>query len=86
MKLKTVCLKLITNSFAKKRDNNLEQSGYKSIHAENMTLETVCCCWEAKKKRMILIIQPKIDRVAIFAKEIGDNSIFFFPFSLQIAS
>ena len=49
MKLKTVCLELRTNSFAKKRDNNLEQSGYKSIHAENMTLETVCCCWEAKK-------------------------------------
>ena len=48
MKLKTVCLELRTNSFAKNRDNNLEQSGYKSTPAENMTLETVCCCGKAK--------------------------------------
>ena len=52
MKLKTVCLELRTNSFTKNRDNNLEQSGYKSAPAENMTLETVCCCWEAKIENM----------------------------------
>ena len=43
MKLKTVCLELRTNSFAKNRDNNLEQRGYKSTPFENLTLETVCC-------------------------------------------
>ena len=52
MKLKTVCLELRTNSFTKNRDNNLEQSGYKSAPAENMTLETVCCCREAKIENM----------------------------------
>ena len=46
MKLKTVCLELRTNSFAKNRDNNLEQSGYKSTPAENMTLV------EKQKKKM----------------------------------
>ena len=66
------------------RDNKLEQSGYKSTPAENMTLETVCCFREAKNRKCVLIIQKEIDRVAIFLKEIGDN--FHFPLFIFIAN